>query len=364
MSISRRSFLGWLGAAGAGGAMAAGPARAAGNGQFAGYPESLGVLFDVTRCIGCRKCEEACNKVNELPAPAKPFGDLAVLQTRRRTDAKSYTVVNRYENVPGAKGPLYRKIQCNHCLEPACASACFVRAFTKSPNGAVTYDESVCVGCRYCMIACPFEIPTYEYDRALEPRIMKCTFCQPRLAKGLLPGCVEICPVEALTFGRRRDLIRIAHQRFAQFPGRYIDAIYGEKEMGGTAWMTISGVPFRELGLREDLGVTPAPELTKGALSVVPIVAGMWPVLLTGIYAISQRRDKIAREEQAAAVADAVGKAQAEAKVKLADALAKAEKDKKAAIDKEVKKALDAAKAAAAAAAAGTPADAPPSKVS
>jgi len=364
MSISRRSFLGWLGAAGAGGAMAAGPARAAGNGQFAGYPESLGVLFDVTRCIGCRKCEEACNKVNELPAPAKPFGDLAVMQTRRRTDAKSYTVVNRYENVPGAKGPLYRKLQCNHCLEPACASACFVRAFTKNPNGAVTYDESVCVGCRYCMIACPFEIPTYEYDRALEPRIMKCTFCQPRLAKGLLPGCVEICPVEALTFGRRRDLIRIAHERFAQFPGRYIDAIYGEKEMGGTAWMTISGVPFRELGLREDLGVTPAPELTKGALSVVPIVAGMWPVLLTGIYAISQRRDKIAREEQAAAVADAVGKSQAEAKAKLADALAKAEKDKKAAIDKEVKKALDAAKAAAAAAAAGTPADAPPSKVS
>ena len=364
MSISRRSFLGWLGAAGAGGAMAAGPARAAGNGQFAGYPESLGVLFDVTRCIGCRKCEEACNKVNELPAPAKPFGDLAVMQTRRRTDAKSYTVVNRYENVPGAKGPLYRKLQCNHCLEPACASACFVRAFTKNPNGAVTYDESVCVGCRYCMIACPFEIPTYEYDRALEPRIMKCTFCQPRLAKGLLPGCVEICPVEALTFGRRRDLIRLAHERFAQFPGRYIDAIYGEKEMGGTAWMTISGVPFRELGLREDLGVTPAPELTKGALSVVPIVAGMWPVLLTGIYAISQRRDKIAREEQAAAVADAVGKAQAEAKAKLADALAKAEKDKKAAIDKEVKKALDAAKAAAAAAAAGTPADAPPSKVS
>jgi formate dehydrogenase iron-sulfur subunit len=364
MSISRRSFLGWLGAAGAGGAMAAGPARAAGNGQFAGYPESLGVLFDVTRCIGCRKCEEACNKVNELPAPAKPFGDLAVMQTRRRTDAKSYTVVNRYENVPGAKGPLYRKLQCNHCLEPACASACFVRAFTKNPNGAVTYDESVCVGCRYCMIACPFEIPTYEYDRALEPRIMKCTFCQPRLAKGLLPGCVEICPVEALTFGRRRDLIRLAHERFAQFPGRYIDAIYGEKEMGGTAWMTISGVPFRELGLREDLGVTPAPELTKGALSVVPIVAGMWPVLLTGIYAISQRRDKIAREEQTAAVADAVGKAQAEAKAKLADALAKAEKDKKAAIDKEVKKALDAAKAAAAAAAAGTPADAPPSKVS
>ena len=116
--------------------------------------------------------------------------------------------------------------------------------------------------------------------------------------------------------------------------------------MGGTAWLTISGVPFRELGMREDLGTTPAPELTKGALSVVPIVAGMWPVLLTGIYAISQRKDKVAREEQAAAVAEAVTQARAEAKAKLAEALAKADKDKKAAIDKEVKKALaDAAKA-------------------
>jgi formate dehydrogenase iron-sulfur subunit len=192
MSISRRTFLGWLGAAGVGTTLGR-PAQAAGTANFTGYPDALGVLFDATRCIGCRKCEEACNKVNELPAPVKPFGDLAVLEHRRRTDAKTYTVVNRYENVPGAKGPLYRKIQCNHCLEPACASACFVRAFAKNSNGAVTYDESVCVGCRYCMIACPFEIPAYEYDKAFTPRIMKCTFCQPRLLKGQLPGCVEIC---------------------------------------------------------------------------------------------------------------------------------------------------------------------------
>ena len=124
MSISRRTFLGWLGAAGVGTTLGR-SAQAAGTANFTGYPDSLGVLFDATRCIGCRKCEEACNKVNELPAPVKPFGDLAVLERRRRTDPKAYTVVNRYENVPGAKGPLYRKIQCNHCLEPACASACF-----------------------------------------------------------------------------------------------------------------------------------------------------------------------------------------------------------------------------------------------
>jgi len=363
MSISRRTFLGWLGAAGVGTTLGR-PAQAAGTANFTGYPDALGVLFDATRCIGCRKCEEACNKVNELPAPVKPFGDLAVLEHRRRTDAKTYTVVNRYENVPGAKGPLYRKIQCNHCLEPACASACFVRAFAKNSNGAVTYDESVCVGCRYCMIACPFEIPAYEYDKAFTPRIMKCTFCQPRLLKGQLPGCVEICPAEALTFGKRRNLLKIARERIGQFPARYIDHIYGETEMGGTAWLTVSGVPFRELGMREDLGTTSAPELTKGALSVVPIVAGMWPVLLTGIYAISQRKDQVAREEKAAAVAEAVTQARAEAKAKLAEALAKAEKDKKAAIDKEVKMALaDAAKAKAPESAAA-PAAAPEKKPS
>jgi Fe-S-cluster-containing dehydrogenase component len=363
MSISRRRFLGWLGAAGVGTTLGR-SAHAAGNTHFAGHADALGVLFDATRCIGCRKCEEACNKVNELPAPPKPFSDLAVLERPRRTDAKTYTVVNRYENVPGAKGPLYRKIQCNHCLEPACASACFVSAFAKNPNGAVTYDESVCVGCRYCMIACPFEIPTYEYDKAFTPRVMKCTFCQPRLLKGQLPGCVEICPAEALTFGQRRNLLKIARERIGLFPDRYIDHIYGETEMGGTAWLTISGVPFRDLGMREDLGTTPAPELTKGALSVVPVVAAMWPVLLTGVYAINQRRDKIAREEKAAAVAAAVAKAQAEAKAKLAEAMAKAEKDKKAAIDKEVKKALEEAAKAQAQPSAAAPAAAPEKKPS
>ncbi len=348
MSISRRKFLGWLGAAGL--TSAAGrPAAAAGNTHFTGYPDAVGVLFDTTRCIGCRKCEEACNKVNELPEPDKPFNDLSVLEHRRRTTAKTYTVVNRYAPA-GAKGPLYRKNQCNHCLEPACASACFVRAFDKTPTGAVTYDASVCVGCRYCMIACPFEIPTYEYDKALTPRVMKCTLCHPRIVKGQLPGCVEICPTEALTYGRRRDLLRVARERIAKAPERYIDHVYGENEMGGTNWLYLSGVPFRELGLREDLGITPAPELTKGALSVVPVVAGIWPVLLTGIWAISQRKDKVAREERELAVATAVAGAREEAKAKLAEALAKAEKEKKTAVEKEVKKALEeAAKAKAAA---------------
>lgn len=340
--MKRRTFLALLGAGAAGVALSR-PARAAALHEFAGYPGSFGVLFDATRCIGCRSCEAACNRVNGLPAPDRPFTDLSVLDRKRRTDARTYTVVNRYDNIPGASGPVFRKNQCNHCLEPACASACFVRAFEKTPQGAVIYDASVCVGCRYCMIACPFEIPTYEYSEPLTPRVMKCTLCYPQIMSGQLqvPGCVGACPTEALVYGRRDDLLQIARARIAAYPGRYLDHIYGEREMGGTSWLYISGVPFRDIGLREDLGTTPAPELTAGALAVVPIIASLWPVLLTGIYAVNKRREKLAAEEKKQAVAEALAKAKEEAQAALQQALAKAEAEKKAAIEREVKKALE-----------------------
>jgi Fe-S-cluster-containing dehydrogenase component len=314
-------------------------ANAAGQKEFPGYPDSSGVLFDAVKCVGCRSCETACNKVNDLPAPEKPFDDLSVLEESRRTDATAHTVVNRY-TPPGASGPVFRKNQCNHCLEPACASACFVKAFMKSELGSVDYNASVCVGCRYCMIACPFEIPAYEYDEAIAPRVMKCTMCRPRLEEGKLPGCVEACPMEALTFGTREELLKIAKARISAYPARYINHVYGEHEMGGTSWLYISGVPFKEIGLREDLGTTPAPKFTKGALSVVPMVTGLWPLLLVGLYTVNKRKDKIAAEEKSAAVKEALDKAHAESEQKLAKAKEAAEKQKQAAIDKAVKKAL------------------------
>lgn len=295
MSISRRRFLGWVGAAGMGSVVGK-SALAAGNKHFDGYHESLGVLHDISLCVGCRSCEAACCKVNELPVPDKPFTDKHVLDEERRTTAEAYTVVNKY-GVTGKIGPSFRKIQCNHCAEPACASACFVKAFKKTKTGAVTYDASVCVGCRYCMIACPFEIPAYEYNESFTPRVMKCTMCHPRITKGQLPGCVEGCPMEALTLGKREDLLKIARERIRKYPGKYIDHIYGETEMGGTNWLYLSNVPFSDIGMREDLGVTPAPELTSGALSVVPLVAGLWPVFLMGIYAISKRKEIVFKEE-------------------------------------------------------------------
>jgi formate dehydrogenase iron-sulfur subunit len=338
MSISRRKFLGWMGAAGMAGAVGT-KAHAASNKEFKGYPDYMAVLHDVTRCVGCRKCEAACNKVNALPQPEKPFDDLGVLENKRRTTPEKFTVVNRFAGANDQ--PVFAKKQCNHCLEPACASACFVKAFTKNPDGSVTYNADVCVGCRYCMIACPFEIPTYEYNEPWTPRVRKCTMCHPRLQEGKLPGCVEACPTEALVFGKRDELIQVARQRIRTFPERYVDHIYGEHEMGGTNWLYLSGADFSSVGMREDLGTASAPKLTSGTLGAVPMVIGLWPVLLTGIYAITRRKEKIAAEEQGAAVDAAVAQTNAAAEAKLKAALEKAETDKAAAIEKEVKKALE-----------------------
>ena len=338
MSTSRRKFLKWMSAAGAAAVV---PKKARAHEQFTGYPDSYGVLHDTTLCIGCRRCEEACNEVNDLPAPAKPFDDMSVLEEKRRTDDKTYTIVNRYKPDGEDKEPVFRKFQCNHCKEPACASACFVGAFTKTPEGAVVYDVSVCVGCRYCMIACPFDVPTYEYDRALTPRIMKCTMCHPRLLEGKLPGCVEACPQEALTFGKREDLISIARERIRKYPDRYIDHIYGQHEVGGTNWLYITGGPFEELDFRTDLGVTPAPELTSGALSMVPVVVGLWPALLGGMYVINQRKDRMAAKEKREAVNDAIETTQSAADESMKKAAEKARQDREKAVEMAVKKATE-----------------------
>jgi len=344
--MKRRNFLGLMGAAGVSAAFAT-KAQAAGNVHFEGYPGSKGVLFDAVRCIGCRKCEEGCNAVNNLPAPEKPFDDLTVLDTWRRTQNEAYTVVNKYQ--PGGGASVFSKIQCMHCLEPSCASACFVAAFKKEPSGAVTYDESVCVGCRYCMVACPFEIPTFTYNDPITPKVLKCDLCEANIQAGRLtiPGCVSKCPKEALVYGERKELIKIAQGRIAAAPDRYVDHIYGEHEMGGTSWLYLSGAPFSQIGMREDLGVKSGPELTSGALSVVAMVPALWPLLLAGLYGVTKRTDKINKKEKAKAVADAIAATQEKAQADLKAAMERAAADKEATVKREVAKALEeAAKAA------------------
>jgi Fe-S-cluster-containing dehydrogenase component len=301
--ISRRRFLA-ASVAGCAATTLAGPKKALASGAFSGYPDGMGVLVDLTRCVGCRSCEAACNKEQKLPAPDRPFDDMSVFDETfhggkqlRRPDEKAYTVVNRYDQEGGA--PVYRKVQCNHCNEPACLSSCFVNAYTKTPEGAVIYNANVCVGCRTCMVACPFNVPAFNYSSSFDPVIKKCIFCyDTRLKKGLPPACVEICPQEALTFGKRKDLVKIAHQRIATHPGRYVDHLYGEKELGGTSWMYLAPVAFDQVGFDPSPGNEPIISNVKDFLGTVPMVLAIWPAMFTGFHLLAKRKGRHDDHEQ------------------------------------------------------------------
>ena len=238
--------------------------------------ETYGILVDLTLCAGCRSCELACAEANGLP---EPEWDETVDEVQRPTSERQWTTVNRFET---SRGEVFVKRQCMHCVEPACAAACLTKALLKTPEGPVIWRPDRCMGCRYCMIACPFDGPKFEYDSPV-PRIQKCRMCWERLAEGELPACVENCPNEAIVFGKRSELLEIARQRIYQNPGDYVSHIYGEHEAGGTAWLYISPVPFEELGFPTHLDEKPFPETTREFLTSVPVVLTLWPAFLLAL---------------------------------------------------------------------------------
>ena len=213
----------------------------------------MGVLVDLTKCNGCRQCEVACQEAAGFPVPTKEeLLDDAVFDHHRYLGPRSYTTVNRLQvgSNDAEDRPVYVKTNCMHCNDPACVSACLVGALRKEPNGAVSYDPWKCMGCRYCMVVCPFEIPTYEYDNVWTPQVRKCTFCsdEGNPHKGGVPACVQVCPKQCLIYGKRSELLVRAHGRIRRHPEMYVDHVYGEHEAGGTSWLYISGAPFEELG--------------------------------------------------------------------------------------------------------------------
>ncbi len=231
----------------------------------------FGILFDSTRCIGCGACSAACKEQNQLPKPLE-----------EKPTAYTWTVV---ENRGGAN---VRRL-CMHCLTPTCVSVCPVGAMKKTPTGPVVYDSKLCIGCRYCIMACPFGVPKYQWDRAI-PIVGKCVMCAPRIAEGLPTACASVCPTGATKFGERDALVREARQRIAQEPSRYVDQIYGLDEAGGTSVLMLSGVPFQQLGLPVNLPREPLPETTWRVLSHLPDVVVFAAVFLYGIYWITKRR--------------------------------------------------------------------------
>jgi len=251
MSLGRRDFLGLAAASSV--TLLAGKSLANEQQLPKECKDACAVLVDTAVCIGCRKCEWACNRQHNLSnQDMAAFEDKTVFKIHRRPDDKAYTVVNEFRDPSNPEKPYYTKVQCMHCLDPACVSACIVGALEKLPNGLVVYDAWKCIGCRYCIVACPFQIPAYEYDNALTPQVRKCTFCTERnLAEGNVPACVEACPNEALTFGTRDDLIGLAHARIKAYPDRYVDHVYGEHEVGGTSWMYLAPADFKNTELPE-----------------------------------------------------------------------------------------------------------------
>jgi Fe-S-cluster-containing dehydrogenase component len=282
MDMNRRNFIKVAGAAGT--AFLCWPAKAEAW-ESKAPDDPYGCLVDVTRCIGCRRCELACAEVNGLPLPDVSLEDDEVFESKRWMNENTYTVVNRYftgrldqERNPV---PAYVKTQCMHCQDPACVSACITGALQKDENGAVHYDASKCIGCRYCMVACPFQVPAYEYNNPIAPKVQKCTFCFQRLKDKELPACAAICPMEAITFGKRRDLLSIAHDRIAADPSRYTDHVYGEHEAGGTCWMYVAGVDFAKLGFVQ-VPHEPLPQRTETIQH--SLFSYLWsPILLFGI---------------------------------------------------------------------------------
>jgi formate dehydrogenase iron-sulfur subunit len=240
-----------------------------------------GILFDSTRCVGCGACYVACKERNNLPQPSLEFqkDDLSAI---------TYTVVKQ------SHGRFVRRL-CMHCETPTCASVCPVAALQKTEAGPVVYHEDRCIGCRYCMVACPFGIPKYEWNKVL-PRVRKCDLCSDRLAQGLPTACAEACPTQATLFGKREELIAEARRRLSAQGEGYVNHIYGLEEVGGTSILLISDVDFGELGYPTKIEKEPLPLLTWHALQKIPNFVLLGNVLLGGIWWITARRDRVAKD--------------------------------------------------------------------
>ncbi|MFB3776722.1 MAG: 4Fe-4S dicluster domain-containing protein [Bryobacteraceae bacterium] len=240
------------------------------------------ILFDSTMCVGCRACEEACSTKWGLTY------NESVASEERLSERKLTTVVTR--------GERFARRLCMHCVEPTCVSVCPVGAFQKTSLGPVVYEEARCMGCRYCMLACPFQVPVYEWSQVL-PKVRKCDMCYARLSSGKATACSEACPTGASKSGDREAMLQEARRRLEENPKQYNGVVYGLGDVGGTSVFILSEVPVEQFGFPAGLPKEPLPALTRRVLAFVPDVVGVGGVLLGGIYWITHRREAVAAAE-------------------------------------------------------------------
>jgi formate dehydrogenase iron-sulfur subunit len=243
---------------------------------------SAAILTDITKCIGCQKCVTACKTANELGTDEPRIW--------HKSDGLSSENWTSILDKPNGR---YVRKQCRHCLEPACVSACPVGALHKTHEGAVVYDGDKCLGCRYCMMVCPYGIPRYQWDEPI-PFVRKCILCYDRIRDGQQPACTEACPEQATVFGERDTLLAEAHRRIRENPGRYIDHVWGEREVGGTSVLYVSDINLDFLGYQSQRGTTPLPSTTELAMKSVPFAFVGMGCAMYGLHWIIRRRMKLA----------------------------------------------------------------------
>ncbi|MGB2870113.1 MAG: 4Fe-4S dicluster domain-containing protein [Bacteroidota bacterium] len=239
-----------------------------------------GMLIDTTACIGCFACEQACGE-----RWGNPESEIHKLSSTKNT------AVQQYDEIFVPK-------LCMHCQEPTCASVCPVGALQKTAEGPVVYDADKCIGCRYCMQACPFDVPKYQWN-SLNPKVTKCDLCHDRITKGEKPACVVACPAEARIFGELDELIKEATRRLQANPSTYEQHIYGVREAGGTSVLFLAAKPFEQLGMRTNLPDHPLPSLTWAVLSKIPNYVFWGSTMLAGIWWITNRRKEVQAYENA-----------------------------------------------------------------
>ena len=190
----------------------------------------MSVLYDASKCTACQACSVACKQWNDLPAEKTVI--TTSIQSHDNFTPKTWTFIRFKETFENNKMEWnFRKNQCMHCGEAGCIKACSYDAISRTETGFVVIDHQKCIGCGYCTAGCPFNVPRVDEQKK---KSYKCTGCPERTANGMIPACVATCQPEALVYGEREQIVKMAEARVKALLPKYPKAnVYGAKDLKG-----------------------------------------------------------------------------------------------------------------------------------